>query len=384
MPTTSCISHPAQSRIVRLRESYLELTENHVASALLLDVFEYETNTIVAHNKSARRANRLRVKEGMEPLPVNKKRWFYSTIADFVKEINSVYKRRSVITALGKLEEAGFIESTQEPGDTKKWRMCVKTVQQALTELPGFTEEEPTSAPDPIGDDAIENGGVEEEEELLPVKSKPFVSKSLTHEEMKLIGDDELFAEAIRRRYDSTKGQAVYIHRPDTWQWKYARRWWDKMEELKMLTSTHYDARTDDEEARLVNIYKWADDFDKLVRLRDFDKEDVDLLLHWLFNVDDFWIWEAGMTSVAAFQNKKDEDFRCHYMLKKAQRWKAKQEGQTIGPVQLPQEGEEVKQEQLDRLIEQYGNIRHHFAKVGFDKYQNPVYRYRPKVEENE
>jgi hypothetical protein len=112
----SCIQHPASSPFVPLRKHYAEISEGNACAAALLSVFE--------------RWHDHRLRRGLSP-------WIYRSREQLrVDDLFGLFGRASITTALGLLEEWGFIESRRNPyhawDRTLQYRFDVAKVEAAI------------------------------------------------------------------------------------------------------------------------------------------------------------------------------------------------------------------------------------------------------------
>lgn len=127
-----------------------------------------------------------------------------------------------------------------------------------------------------------------------------------------VMNDPSQFIDDITDEHDMLTLRRVF--EKDDWQFKYASNFWQIGHRNNFLTVPQWMKKT-------LVIQKWADEFDKIIRTKKGTRDQVSIVMRWLFEVDDFWFKTGNLASPAKFHQayKKDGcNYRFEFFLKKA------------------------------------------------------------------
>jgi hypothetical protein len=157
----------------------------------------------------------------------------------------------------------------------------------------------------------------------------------------------------------------------EDWQYRYAVRWWERMDELGGgRINSDWRKRKDK------ILQGWAEAFDWCVRVRDLEREQIDEVLKWLFSGDCWWIQSGNLVAPTKFKEKNDQDqWRIHEFMLKAQT-----KGGSGSDKDLPEDGDEISAFDKKRIVSKHSEISDDdFTAVRYaDGGDEMIYRYDP------
>jgi hypothetical protein len=134
---TSCISHPAKTPLVLVRQDLIDVCEGNLFAGIILSILEYWTNIKLAIHKQVDVENLAREKEGFPTL--EKDLWIYKSGTDFMTDSLGLLKEHDVTPAVRLLQALGFIEIRTNPkykwDRTHQYRLVVEAVQKSINGL---------------------------------------------------------------------------------------------------------------------------------------------------------------------------------------------------------------------------------------------------------
>ena len=110
----SCVVHPANDRLVLIRQSYVDLCDGNHCAAALLNFFEYWHNIKMEHIRQAKAINALAESYGDEPTQDTSLYQFHND-QELQDGLCGLYGTRIIREALKLLESKGFIEVRRHP-----------------------------------------------------------------------------------------------------------------------------------------------------------------------------------------------------------------------------------------------------------------------------
>ena len=103
--------------------------------------------------------------------------------------------------------------------------------------------------------------------------------------------------------------KVVYLN--TTWQYKYAVNFWALCHKYNSLTVPQWMKKS-------LVLQQWADEFDKIVRTKKGNEEQVRRVMLWLTRIDDFWFSTGNLASPKKFHKKnRDGLFYFEFFLNK-------------------------------------------------------------------
>lgn len=134
MTTTGCITHPANMRMVLVRDEYVRVCAGFAhkeCAAALLNMFERWHDYKVAMATEARRKRR-----DIDPTPIKDDLWVYMSRDDMREELFKMFGANMIVTSVAYLVKRGFIFERFNPDAawdrTKQYLFHVKRVQLAI------------------------------------------------------------------------------------------------------------------------------------------------------------------------------------------------------------------------------------------------------------
>ena len=137
---TSCISHPANQRLVVLREDYLKLCDGNHCAAALLNLFEHGHNYKLANQKDALHHNDVSERHGERGTQDTSLLQFYNQ-QELEDGLLKLYKRMVIRKGLDVLLKKGFVSVHKNPNpryhfdQTHYFRFHPEVVQPQLIEI---------------------------------------------------------------------------------------------------------------------------------------------------------------------------------------------------------------------------------------------------------
>lgn len=331
----SILDTPSGDFVIPLRQSFMKMLGEDPQAAALLSVLEHWTNHERRENRIRRRENRKAVQNGhAKPNEVNEKLWVRRTRSKIVQDsLGLLPHKRAVTSAASTLEDLGLIETGYpfrgQGVNTKHYRLRTDRINRELRSM---------SLPTQITDE-------EREQEISESSGE--------------------IQEGESEQSPSDVGQWS----SGDWQRRYAVRWWDRMDSLGGgRISADWRKKKED------IIQRWADAFDWCVRVRGLDREDLNRVLEWLFEEDDFWVRKKAIVAPTKFKEKTDQgQWRIHQFMMKAQ-------GTAEKKSDLPEEGEEVSAFDRTRLLSKHHELTEaDFTSVRYaEDGRSKIYRYDP------
>ncbi|WKZ15529.1 MAG: hypothetical protein QY317_16670 [Candidatus Jettenia caeni] len=112
---TSCINHPAQEKLIIIREWQLEFCNGDACEASLLSFFEYWHNIRLEQTKKAKRANEIAVMHGDEGQAVQDESLLQFHTEKELEENIMIYGRTKISEAIKNLQQKRVIEVYKNP-----------------------------------------------------------------------------------------------------------------------------------------------------------------------------------------------------------------------------------------------------------------------------
>lgn len=162
-------------------------------------------------------------------------------------------------------------------------------------------------------------------------------------------------------RSETEKREGKDRYGSSSWQYKWAKRWWQRMEKIGRINDSWRNKKED-------LLQEWADAFDYCIRNRDVTRKDLALVLRWLFQWDDFWIQQGAIKAPTKFKTRlSNEEWCIVHMLEKA---KIERENRIS---LLPKEDETITEWELEnKIIDAFGEeVRSYFESTGFGTGRN-------------
>lgn len=150
MPKESCITHPANSKVVVIKEYYIKLCEeadnykraDRYCAAMLLSQFEYWMNVKLPNKKQAEFENKLAEKEDLEPTQ-NESLWVWKTQDDLSEELFNMYSSKKIGHSLKWLVEQEFLLRRKNPkykwDNTYQYIINIDEVQNKINDFKNQT-----------------------------------------------------------------------------------------------------------------------------------------------------------------------------------------------------------------------------------------------------
>jgi hypothetical protein len=327
----SVLDPPSDDFVIPLRQSFMQLLGQDAQAAALLSVLEHWTNHERRENQLRRRENRRAVENGDDPphSSINEALWVRRSRDKIIEDSLGLLPHEKAVTdAAGTLEDLGLIETghpfRDELDNSKCYRLRIDRLNRELRSMSLSKQADDKAREQKI---KIRNQQQEEDEE-----------------------EEEEWSE-------------------EDWQYRYAVRWWERMEELGGRINSDWRNR----KAQI--LQRWADAFDWCVRVRDLKREQIDEVLKWLFSGDCWWIESGNLVAPTKFKEKNDQDqWRIHEFMLKSQT----KGGQSSDD--LPSDGDEVSGFDKKRIVSKHSEISDDdFTAVRYaDGGDEMIYRYDP------
>jgi len=335
----SLIITPSEDHVIPLRESFIDLCGGDRNAAYLLSVLEFWTNHHNRENQIKKRINDEKARRGQdeeEHFQINESLWVQRTREEISDDALGLLNKNSVTQSSQKLEDLGYIETGhpyRSDGDNRKYyRLRIDNINRDLrAKVVGSGEKDRKRE---------ENTQCREEER--------------------------------RERQDPETPDGWS---ESDWQYRYAQRWWERMDELGNGRISYTWRKKKDKMLR-----SWADAFDWVVRVREIRRDTLDKIIQWLFEVDDFWVPKGNLVSPTKFREKNGQgQWRVHEWQMKAEIHES--EGGEKETFPEPNPGEEINEWRMERIVENSGATKEDFTAVRFQPGgEQRVFEYDPKT----
>ncbi len=131
---TSCLTHPANQRLVLLKEDFLNLHDQDLSAAIVLAIFEHWTNVLINSSEQTQQHNARRRKKGLEEFETEL--WIYKSHDDLISDSLGLLKRHQIKAGLKKNIEKGFLKKRNNPryswDRTLQYKVNIQKVNLAL------------------------------------------------------------------------------------------------------------------------------------------------------------------------------------------------------------------------------------------------------------
>jgi hypothetical protein len=315
----SLILRLPRERTLEVREGLLLASGGSVREAFLLSILEWFTNREHAEQATREERNKDRKIDGKKPVSENKELWVRRTPDELAGASFGIFSdAERLMQAARSLEDKGLVVIDE-----------------------------------PFRDEGSDQTFLRLHLENLNDRLRQEIEKRSSWD-----AEHERMAASIA---DARRGDARDRYGSESWQYRYAERWWQRMEDLGRI-------RTDWRERKEKILQKWADAFDYCIRAKDYDRGDIDLVLTWLFQWDDFWIENNAILAPTKFKTTLSNDSNCIVHMVQNARTK-RQELLS----ELPEDGETISEWALEnKIVETFGeDVREYFQSAGYGTGQN-------------
>lgn len=231
--------------------------------------------------------------------------WTYNSVEAWQEQL-PFFSRSTVARALASLRERGLLLAAHLAPDARDRTLWYSIDYEAVEAL--------WAAPETSRSDSSERDDPSTQNELMdPVNlSDCFLSETTPETTPKTIeaatapppaGDGD-----PPKRKKAAPKKAAPIYAPDSLEYLGALYLWDT---LDAAGSAHVQAVARDGK-RETELQRWADVFERIVRLDNATWEEVAEVLAWLRNVDDFWVPKGNLQTAAKLRDKSREGVLWH------------------------------------------------------------------------